>query len=165
MSVYTTVKKPELRAFLTRYDIGQVTDFSAITAGITNTNYYLNTDSGQYVLTLYEHHSNTDLDYILGLQQHLHNAQVACSFPIADRQRNLYSTLNERPAAINHRVPGTVVVNPDLEQCWLAGRELAKFHLAATNAFTSKRSCRTPTHIQCLTKRKFVPIQIWMQKK
>jgi homoserine kinase type II len=130
MSVYTTVKRSELEHFLLRYDIGQLLDYRAISAGITNTNYYLDTDKNQYVLTLYEHHNEEQLNYILGLQQHLSSREVACSYPIVDRHACCFSTLHNRPAAINHRVYGEVEPVPGLEHCLLVGRELARFHLA-----------------------------------
>ena len=130
MSVYTTVKSGELEHFLLRYDIGQLRDYRAISAGITNTNYYLDTDRNQFVLTLYEHHNEEELKYILGLQQHLSNKEVSCSYPIVDRQNCCFSPLHNRPAAINHRVYGEVEPAPGLEHCLLVGRELARFHLA-----------------------------------
>ncbi|MCP4983668.1 MAG: homoserine kinase, partial [Gammaproteobacteria bacterium] len=43
MSVYTTVEPVQLELFLSRYALGKPIDFSPIAAGITNTNYYLDT--------------------------------------------------------------------------------------------------------------------------
>ncbi len=130
MSVYTTVEPVQLELFLSRYALGKPIDFSPIAAGITNTNYYLDTDSGGFILTLYEHHSDDELDYILGLQQHLVKRSVRCSEPQADRRGELFSTLNQRPAAIIKRLPGQVLTAPKLHHCSLIGEELARFHLA-----------------------------------
>jgi len=69
MSVYTSVEIKQLERFLLRYELGKLRDFQPIAAGITNTNYYLDTDQGCFVLTLYEHHGDSELDYMLGLQQ------------------------------------------------------------------------------------------------
>ena len=79
--------------------------FSPIAAGITNTNYALQTECGNYVLTLYEHHSDEELDYILGLQQHLADRAVLCPAPVRDRRGDFHSVLNQRPAAINRCLP------------------------------------------------------------
>jgi homoserine kinase type II len=130
MSVYTTVETTQLEQFLTRYELGKLLDFQPIAAGITNTNYYLDTELGRFVLTLYEHHSDTELDYMLGLQQHLANQSVRCSEPVKDRCGNFYSNLNQRPAAIIHRLQGEVQPVPSSRQCALIGAELARFHLA-----------------------------------
>ena len=131
MSVYTTVESEQLELFLKRYRIGRALDFKPIAAGITNTNYYLDTQEGRFVLTLYEHHSDDELDYMLGLQQHLSERGVRCSQPVTDRRGEFYSSLNSRPAAIIRRLQGEVIAVPDLAQCASIGSELARFHLAA----------------------------------
>lgn len=130
MSVYTTVETEQLSQFLRRYELGKPLDFKPIASGITNTNYYLDTDQGSFVLTLYEHHSDDELEYMLNLQQHLADRAVHCSQPVRDRRGDFFSSLNNRPAAIIHRLPGVVETVPDLAQCALIGAELARFHLA-----------------------------------
>jgi len=130
MSVYTSVDRDQLEQFLKRYDLGEVAGFEPIAAGITNSNYSLQTDRGSFVLTLYEHHSDDELDYMLRLQCHLAKRGVLCSQPVKDRRGELFSSLNNRPVAIIHRLNGEVKTSPDLQQCASIGTELAKFHLA-----------------------------------
>ncbi len=130
MSVYTPVTQQDLEPFLERYSIGRCRALEPIAAGITNTNYRLDTDTGDFVLTLYEHHSDDELDYILGLQRHLGGAGVRCAMPLEDRRGGLYSNLNQRPAAIIERLPGQVVAAPDAGHCREAAAELARLHLA-----------------------------------
>jgi homoserine kinase type II len=130
MSVYTTVEIKQLEQFLLRYELGKLRDLQPIAAGITNTNYYLYTELGRFVLTLYEHHSDSELDYMLGLQQHLADQSVRCSEPVKDRYDKFYSSLNRRPAAIIHRLQGKVETAPAPCHCASIGTELARFHLA-----------------------------------
>ena len=130
MSVYTTVETRQLEQFLLRYELGKLCDLQPVAAGITNTNYYLDTERGRFVLTLYEHHSDSELDYILGLQQHLANRSVRCAEPVKDRYDKFYSSLNQRPAAIIHRLLGEVETAPAPRHCASIAAELARFHLA-----------------------------------
>jgi len=139
MSVYTGVEPEQLGQFLKRYDLGKALDFKPIAAGITNSNYYLDTDQGRFVLTLYEHHSDDELDYMLGLQRHLAQQGVRCSQPVTDRRGAFYSSLNQRPSAIIRRVEGEVSSEPDLAQSAAIGAELARFHLAGQD-FTGYRA-------------------------
>ena len=129
MSVYTTVETAQLEQFLTRYRLGKLKKFAAIAVGITNTNYYIDTDVGRFVLTLYEHHSDDELNYMLGLQQHLVSRSLRCSSPFADRRNTLFSNLNQRPAAIIHRLDGEVQPRPESLHCAIIGAEMARFHL------------------------------------
>ncbi|MEM7564141.1 MAG: homoserine kinase [Pseudomonadota bacterium] len=130
MSVFTKVAQSQLDDFLTHYTVGKCVDFKPIAAGVTNTNYFLDTDSGKFVLTLYEHHSDDELDYILGLQQHLVNRGVRCSSPVTDRRGDFYSTLNNRPAAIIQRLAGETPDEITQNRCESVASELARFHIA-----------------------------------
>ncbi|MDY6993352.1 MAG: homoserine kinase, partial [Pseudomonadota bacterium] len=56
MSVYTVVERPQLEAFLRHYSLGDLISYQGISAGIENTNYFVSTSAGEYVLTLFEHH-------------------------------------------------------------------------------------------------------------
>jgi homoserine kinase type II len=133
MSVYTSVDSEQLEGFLRRYDIGKALAFTPVATGITNSNFLLETDQGRYVLTLYEHHGDDELDYMLRLQRHLAERAVRCSQPVIDRRGEFFSSLNQRPAAIITRIEGEVHSPPTLEQCALIGAELARFHLAGVD--------------------------------
>ena len=130
MSVYTAVSQDQLKVFLKNYQIGNLISYEGIADGITNSNYWLETEKGSFVLTLYEHHQDSDLDYILGLQNHLINQGVACASPVADINRGFYARLNGKPAAINRRVKGEVSQVITVKNCEVCAMALAKFHLA-----------------------------------
>lgn len=133
MSVYTSVSKNEVEAFLSDYSIGNLSSYQGIENGITNTNYWLSTDSGvDYVLTIYEHHDTATLDYILGLQQYLAERGVSCSKPVSDNYARLYSSLKGKPAAIINRVSGGVLSQLGTVHCAQIGKELARFHTAGS---------------------------------
>ena len=54
MAVYTDVSFEELERFLAGYDIGAPSSFKGIAEGVENSNFYLQTDRGAFILTLYE---------------------------------------------------------------------------------------------------------------
>ena len=54
MSVYTPVSAADLDAWLLRHTVGTLAELTPIASGIENTNYFVTTERGRYVLTLYE---------------------------------------------------------------------------------------------------------------
>jgi homoserine kinase type II len=131
MSVYTAVSAEELAAWLTRYAVGAVRAFEPIASGIENTNYFLTTDKGRYVLTLYERLPSEDLPFYLNLMAHLARAGVKVPAPEPDRTGALWSFLNGRPAGLVARLEGVPVEHPDAPHCAAVGRALGELHLAA----------------------------------
>src|SRR5258706_7092869 len=101
MAVYTDVSFEELEVFLAAYDLGEPHVFKGIAEGVSNSNYYLQTAKGAFILTLYEKRVEVeDLPFYIGLMEHLANAGIACPTPVRARDGKLTGTLNKRAAAI-----------------------------------------------------------------
>ncbi|MCP5200662.1 MAG: homoserine kinase [Gammaproteobacteria bacterium] len=130
MSVFTIVRRPELETFLRAYEVGELVDFEGIEAGIENTNYFVTTSAGRYVLTLFEATPRAELGYFLDLMAFLAEHGLPSAHPIADRDGAYLRTLNERPAALVVRLPGRSVARPNAAQCQAIGAALATMHRA-----------------------------------
>jgi len=131
MSVYTPVTTEELDAWLTRYAVGALVLQAPIAAGIENTNYFVTTTKGRYVLTLYERLPANELPFYLNLMAHLSRAGVECPAPEPDRSGALFSMLNGKPASLVTRVDGEPMLEPDAAHCAAVGAALARLHLAS----------------------------------
>ena len=130
MSVYTKVAETELAGWLKQYSVGAPVELKGIAAGIENTNYFVTTTHGRYVLTLFERLPAKDLPFYLGLMAHLARHGIPCPSPIADRANRLLSELNGKPAALVTRLPGAVVSQPSAAHCARVGAVLADMHAA-----------------------------------
>ena len=132
MSVYTSVSNAELEPFLGCYNIGKLVELNGISAGMENTNYFLDTTKGRYVLTLYEAYSKEELPFFLHLMQHLSAHKVETLTPISDKKGQLINQLCGKPAALIERLTGVALTQTDVtvEHCRLIGDALARFHLA-----------------------------------
>ena len=83
MSVYTPVSEAELREWLRNYSVGRLASCEPIKAGIENTNYFVTTTQGRYVLTLFERLPAEELPFYLDLMAHLARHGIPCPAPIA----------------------------------------------------------------------------------
>ena len=144
MAVYTEIPDGELAQFLTRYDIGELHSLKGIAEGVENSNYLLTTDSGPYILTLYEKRVNADdLPFFLGLMQHLSQNGVTCPQPIPLKNGEFLTSLAQRPAAIISYLDGLSVRKPKPHHCEQVGSALAKMHLGSLRFELSRKNALT----------------------
>lgn len=131
MAVYTEVSDEELAAFAAQYDLGQVQAFKGIAEGVENSNYLLETDRDQFILTLYEKRTKPeDLPFFLDLMEHLAARGIACPTPIHGRDGLALRQLCGKPAAMVSFLKGISARSIKPWQCQELGRALAEFHQA-----------------------------------
>jgi len=131
MSVYTKVSLAQLNAWLAGYALGDVQDFVGIAAGIENTNYFVTTAHGRFVLTLFEKLRPEELPFYLGLMAHLAARGIPCPRPIPNRHGDVLGSLCGKPAVLVTRLAGADVDAPTSAQCAAVGTMLARMHTAA----------------------------------
>lgn len=67
MAVFTTLTPLEVRKELPDFNIGELLSLEPIASGIENTNYFLDTTEGRWVLTVFERLSESQLPFYLEL--------------------------------------------------------------------------------------------------
>ena len=130
MSVFTPVSKDEARALLEHYSLGELEKLEGIAQGVENTNYFLTTTTGEYVLTLFEHIPRKDLPFYVGLMDHLASHEISVPAPLRRDDGEMLGELNGKPAVIVTRLPGAAQSQPDAKRCHRAGEILASVHVA-----------------------------------
>jgi homoserine kinase type II len=134
MAVYTQVDDAELIAFLATYDIGDLLSCKGIAEGVENSNYYLHTSAGSFILTLYEKRvAAADLPFFLGLMEHLATRGVTCPQPVKNRDGVALGAIAGRPAVIVTFLDGYSVHHPEVAHCAALGETLARLHLAGAD--------------------------------
>jgi homoserine kinase type II len=140
MAVYTDVSFEDLEMLLSGYDIGVPLTFKGIAEGVENSNFYLQTDRGAFILTLYEKRVKPDdLPFFLGLMEHLAAHGLSCPQPVRDKKGRQSTMLKGRAAAILSFLTGISLRRPDAAHCQAAGEALARLH-AAGAGFTLTRA-------------------------
>lgn len=133
MAVFTTVTEAQLHAWLLNYPLGELLELKGIASGITNTNYFVTTTTGRYVLTLFEKNTAEELPYFLDLMSHLAEHDIPCPAPVRTHDGNTLGLLNGKPAALATCLRGKSVEQPLARHCESIGRVLAKMHVAGAS--------------------------------
>jgi len=131
MSVFTPVTDAEASALLTRYSLGALESLEGIAQGVENTNFFLDTTTGRYVLTVFEKIARGDLPFYLGLMDHLATHDIVCPAPMRMETGEFIAELKGKPACIVTRLAGGPRMHPGASDCRSVGHLLAALHLAA----------------------------------
>jgi len=130
MAVFTEVSLAQAQDLMDRLALGRVQELRGIGAGIENTNYFVTTERGEYVLTLFERLSFEQLPFYLRLMKHLARRGVPVPDPQPDATGEILHQVAGKPAAVVQKLRGRHQLAPDVFHCEQLGAQLARMHLA-----------------------------------
>jgi homoserine kinase type II len=142
MAVFTSVTAGEAAALAQRLQLGALVDLRGISAGIENSNFFLTTDQGEWVLTLFERLTREQLPFYLELMKHLAGRGIPVPDPQADRTGAILHEVAGKPAAVVNRLRGAHSLAPTVDHCEQVGAMLARMHLAGQDFPTRQENLR-----------------------
>ncbi len=142
MSVYTELSATDIRAILADYDLGELRDHSGIAAGIENSNFFVDTERGRFVLTIFERMEGDELPWFMDLMCHLSTRGLPCPAVQKRHDGTLLFRHGDKWGCIVSCLDGRVHENLSLPQLEQAGATLARLHQAGAD-YRSPRPCPT----------------------
>jgi len=139
MAVYTKLSGKDLESFFTKYDLGKLVSYEGIKEGIENTNYFIKTEKGNFILTLYEKRvDEKDLPFFIGLMRNLFDKNFPSPEPIINKNGNYISEISGKKAAVVSFLEGNAKKILTPADCNQVGVNSAKLHLI-TKSLSGKR--------------------------
>ena len=134
MAVYTKLSENNLKDFFSKYNLGKLLKFQGIQEGIENSNYFVKTDSGKFILTVYEKRvEEKDLPFFMGLMKNIFNENFPSPEPIINKNGNYITEIFGKKAAVVSFLEGASKKNLTPDNCYEVGIYTAKLHMITKN--------------------------------
>ncbi|MFT7144953.1 MAG: homoserine kinase type II [bacterium] len=130
MAVYTKLSDEEILDVLAQFSIASVRYTQGIAKGSENSNYFVETSSGKYVLTIFESRTNEEnIPPILDMLSKLGEANIICPNTIAATTgQRRYVLPSGKICILQTFMDGEDILMPSTIQCYAAGKTLANIH-------------------------------------
>jgi len=130
MAVFTAVSLDDLSQWIKQFPLGDALALQGISSGIDNSNFFLTTERGEFVLTIFENLRFEQLPFYVQLMRHLAERGIPVPAPVPTIDGELVVTLHDKPAIIVSRLSGASQLDPQPAHCAEVGGMLARMHLA-----------------------------------
>jgi len=133
MAVYTKLTNKDIHLLSDSYQIDKVNSFKGIKKGIENTNYLLKTKKKKFILTIFEKRvQKKDLPFFMNLMDKLNQKKILCPKPLKSKKNKYLVTIKKKSACIVTFLKGKDKTHLDYKNCFDIGKNIAKFHKAAS---------------------------------
>jgi homoserine kinase type II len=130
MAVFTSVTLDDLSQWIKQFPLGKALALKGIASGIENSNFFLTTERGEFVLTIFENLDFEQLPFYVQLMRHLAERDVPVPAPVPTHEGELVVALHGKPAIIVSKLDGSSQMDPQPVHCAEVGTMLARMHLA-----------------------------------
>lgn len=138
LAFYTPLTEHDISALIKKYYLGDLESFQGVAGGVENSNYFVNTSQGQYVLTLFEEFEPDEVPYFLNVVEHFKQHGFNVPAALIDQNNERLHNIKNKPAILVKRFSGHEIAQTTVDYCALMGEQLALLHLAGQK-FPEKR--------------------------
>jgi homoserine kinase type II len=141
LAVYTELNQGQIIDFLKLYEIGEFISFRGITEGIENSNFFLQTSKGKFILTIFEKRVNqNDLPFFINIMKYLSSRGFLCPSPIMDIKKKYLQRLQNKPAIIVSFLNGISKTKITNKECFNVGAHMASMHLKSNDFLETRKN-------------------------
>ena len=122
MAVYTKLSKEDIIFILSDYQIGNLIEFQGIQDGIENTNYFIKTKKGKFILTIFENRVNSqDIPFFINLMKFLNQNNFISPEPLENKEGKILNKFKIKKFILVNFLEGKPKVKITPNDCYLIG--------------------------------------------
>ena len=122
MAVYTKLSKEDIIFILSDYQIGNLIEFQGIQDGIENTNYFIKTKKGKFILTIFENRVNSqDIPFFINLMKFLNQNNFISPEPLENKKGKILNKFKTKKFILVNFLEGKPKVKITPNDCYLIG--------------------------------------------
>ena len=138
MAVYARLDRAAVESLARRFGIDDVITFYAMDGGSENTNYYIETNSGKYVLTLCDQKSLKRVTNLASLLVYLTDHGIRTSSVVVPPEEPTVILHDEKPVMLKRHVDGDITANLTGPLLVQLGEEMARLHEISAPSYLPK---------------------------
>lgn len=128
MTLYTKLDDKIIHQITAQYDVGIIQKWKILEGGSENTNHFLQTDRGQFVLTICERKTIEETTILANLLKHLENNHFDTTTIISNKKGNTISFYQDKPVLLKGYIQGNVEENIPNHLLGKIGKSIAQLH-------------------------------------
>ncbi|MTI47932.1 homoserine kinase [Sporosalibacterium faouarense] len=128
MTIKTEFSRKDIINILSSYYIGELKEYQPIKSGSVQTNYYVQTTKGRFVIRYYENRSKNSVLFEVHLLKFLKDNNYPCPEIVKDRFKECMGTYNRKPYVVFEFVEGVHIEKLNSNQEKELIKNIARLH-------------------------------------
>jgi homoserine kinase type II len=128
MTIYTPIGLDELQSIVSRYELGEVSDFENLDGGQANSSFKLAAAAGLFVLSICDEKTFFDVEQLAELLRYLEDQGFSTTQVIRASDGRLVTEHRGKPVLIKRYLEGFVAEEMTPKMIYRLGREMARLH-------------------------------------
>ena len=134
MAVYTKINEKDILSIISNYPIGNLIQFKGIEEGIENTNYFIKTKKGKFILTIFENRVNPkEIPFFINLMRFLNKNNFISPVPLENKEGSILNKFKTKKYIIVNFLEGRPKVKINPKDCYLIGELISKLQNKSKN--------------------------------
>ncbi len=128
MADFTNLSSKDLDDILKQYDIGDLARFSSMKGGQANSSYILETNQGQFILSVCDEKNSAEINTLTTVLEYLKSKGYPTSRIIQTGNKTGYITWSNKPVYMKRFLDGDVIKELNSHMLFQVGQAMAKLH-------------------------------------